>query len=470
MKSIVSLISLFLVTSICSAQIDSVSIDFESELEFPAQFLQFKSSISSRIDHRDNGFLYSANLTFGLGIYDISDPSSIELLFDLEPSMFGGLSVSTLQQKGNYLYLGLGDFQTENEASGLAIVDVTFPDSPVVQDIWTSTDFVNGVSHLDVYDDIVYLSIMNDGLLILDAHEVTDIKFVNTFIPDLSFPEISEGHHQGRGITKVGDILYYTFDRGGFRAIDVSDLDHPEEIQKYINLDLVSKATAAYNDVVVVDGYAYVSVDYCGLEVIDIRTDPWTLVEWYDPVDCQGLNWFGAEIHTNELVTACNDSLLFVSGGNSEVVVFDISDPSALKRIGGFFELDNELAAYGLHIMNNHVSVSYINNPINIPYVGNWGGLKLLTFAKLHATSSLEIENNDIISIFPNPVDSYLNLKNTEELKELSIFSMNGKLIKEYSRSEIEVGKIDVSQLLDGSYILKCSSNTSSFVEKIIKI
>ncbi len=469
MRSIVSLIFFLAAMNMSYSQLDSVTIEFEGEIEFPSQFLQLKSSIASRIDNRSDEYLYSANLSFGLGIYNISDPSDIKILLEIEIGSFEELSVSTLQQIGNYLFVGLGDFQKENPASGLAIIDVTTPENPIIQDIWVSEDFIFGVSHLDVYDGIVYLSVMDDGLLILDAQDVTDIKFVSNFVPDLAYPAVSDGHHQGRGITKVGDILFYAFDRGGLRAIDVSDISQPEEIQKYINPDLINKAVAAYNDVVVIDNYAYVSVDYCGLEVIDISTDPWTLVEWYDPVDCAGFNWFGAEIHTNELVSACNDSLLFVSGGNSEVVVFDISDPLNPERIGGFFELDNELAAYGLHVQGNKISVSYINNPLNIPYIGNWGGLKVLSFSKLKPTSSNDIENTHSISLYPNPVDSYLRLENFTGLTSLSIFSMNGAHLKDYRFSEIENGQIDVSYLNIGTYLLKYRLNSFTYTQKIVK-
>lgn len=469
MRTLVILLFLMVFSNPGISQIDSVDIQFESELEFPAQFLQFKSSIASRIDSRNEAYLYSANLIFGLGIYDISDPSNIVEILEMEVSSFQDLSVSTIQQIDNYLYVGLGDFQTENAASGLAILDITFPETPILKDIWVSDDYVNGVSHLDVYDEIVYLSMMNDGLLILDATEANDVQFVSQIIPDLTFAGLESEHYQGRGLTKQGSILYYTFDRGGFRAIDVSDIYHPVEVGKYINPDLIDKATAAYNDVIIVDNYAYLSVDYCGLEVLDISTSPWTLVEWYDPVDCQGFNWFGAEVHTNELVTACNDSLLFVSGGNSEVIVFDITDPTELKRIGGFFELDNELAAYGLHVLGNRISVSYINNPFNIPYVGNWGGLKMLSFSKLNTTNTTDIEKDNAITFYPNPVSINLQIENIKELKSARIFSANGECVLSYTLAEINRGYFDFSQLESGVYYLQYTSTDSVGIEKIVK-
>jgi len=469
MRSIISTLFLLFLVNLSISQIDSVGIEFQGEIEFPSQFLQLKSSISSRIDNRNNGYLYSANLIFGLGIYDISDPSNIEMLLDIEISTFEGLSVSTLQQVDNFLFVGLGDFQKENPASGLAIINVTIPENPILQDIWTSADFIFGVSHLDIYDGIAYLSMMDDGLLILDVNNVDDIQFVSSYIPDLTFPATSDGHHNGRGITKSGDILYYTFDRGGLRAIDVSDIYHPEEIQKYINPDLIDKATAAYNDVIVIGNYAYVSVDYCGMEVLDISTDPWTLVEWYDPVDCQGFNWFGADVHTNEVVTACNDSLLYISGGNSEVIVFDISDPLELKRVGRFFELNNELAAYGLHVLDDKISVSYINNPLNIPYVGNWGRLKLLSFTKMTATSLNDVENNSPSVFFPNPAYSYIEIANYNGINAISLFTLEGRFIKNFNLLEIENGRIDIRHWSNGTYLLKWESNTKSFSDIIVK-
>lgn len=468
MKSFILCIILLASFEFANAQIDSVVIKFESELEFPSQFLQLKSSIASRIDSRDNGYLYSANLVFGLGIYSIEYPTNITTVADLEISEFDGLSVSTLQQVGNHLYIGLGDFQTENMASGLAIINIADPENPIILDIWTSENFINGVSHLDVYDEIVYLSMMNDGLLILDAQEVSNIQYVSSFVPDLNYPQSSDGHHQGRGMTKVGDVLYYTFDRGGFRAIDVSDIYNLVEIHKYINTELISKATAAYNDVIVVGNYAYVSVDYCGLEVLDISSTPWTLVEWYDPVGCEGFNWFGAELHTNELITACNDSLLIVSGGNSEVMVFDISDPLTLKRIGGFFELDNELAAYGLHVHGDKISVSYINNPLNIPYIGNWGGLKILSFSKLSTTALTDSYFVKRVFFYPNPANATIEFESEDEIKSVDILSLEGRRIIHFDATDIRNNQIDLSKLLPGSYLINFLSDSSFSTELII--
>ncbi len=471
MKLFLSICLFFFTIPPTHSQIDSVSIAFQGEIEFPSQFLQLKSSIASRIDDRNDDYLYSANLSFGLGIYDISSPSDIQIVLEIGTEEFDGLSVSTIQQIGDYLYVGLGDFQTENPATGLAIFDISDLENPVLQDLWKSEDFIFGVSHLDVYEDIVYMSVMDDGLLILDAQDVTDIKFVSSFIPDLTFPASSDGHHQGRGITKVGDILYYTFDRGGIRSIDVSDIYHPVEIEKYINLDLISKATAAYNDVVVIDNYAYVSVDYCGMEVLDISSSPWLLVDWYDPVDCQGFNWFGAEVHTNELLPACNDSLLFVSGGNSEVIVFDISNPTELKRVGGFFELDNELAAYGLHVLDDKISVSYINNPLNIPYVGNWGGLKVLSFSKHKTTNTQDVKFNNSISLYPNPTDSYLIIQEIENLNfhKANIKSVNGDLIQQYDIENTN-NSIDISHLKSGTYLFELTLEDRVIIKRFVKI
>lgn len=469
MRSIILLL-LLINSNLSFSQIDSVAIHMESELEFPSQFLQLKSSIASRIDNRNNGILYSANLIFGLGIYDISSPSNIEPLLNMEINEFEGLSVSTIQQVDNQLFVGLGDFQKENPASGLAILDVTTPENPTISDIWTSENFIHGVSHLDIYDGIAYLSMMDDGLLILDVSNAEDIQFVSSYLPDLTFPSTSNGHHQGRGITKVGDTLFYTFDRGGLRAIDVSDIYHPEEVKKYINSDLISKATAAYNDVVVIGNYAYVSVDYCGLEVLDISTEPWTLVEWYDPVDCQGFNWFGADVHTNELVTACDDSLLFVSGGNSEVIAFDISNPAELIRVGSFFELDNELAAYGLHVLDDQISVSYINNPLNIPYVGNWGGLKMLSFSKMTSTSLNDVETSKAPLFFPNPAASNIQFEHFDHIKELCLFNLEGSHIENLSFADLENGQIDINHLPSGTYLLKWMSNGVAYTGKLVKI
>ncbi|MBK6643593.1 MAG: hypothetical protein IPG39_21350 [Bacteroidetes bacterium] len=102
----------------------------------------------------------------GLGIYDISQQGVISPVINLPVSTFNNLDVSTVEQKGNSLFVGIGDYQiTTNTSSGLAILDISNPLNPTIKDLWDSTLFGKGVSHLLLDGDYAYCSTMKDGIL-----------------------------------------------------------------------------------------------------------------------------------------------------------------------------------------------------------------------------------------------------------------------------------------------------------------
>lgn len=72
------------------------------------------------------------------------------------------------------------------------------------------------------------------------------------------------------------------------------------------------------------------------------------------------------------------------------------------------------------------------------------------------------------ISIYPNPVTNILTIvtSNKKKVSEVKLYSMDGKLILD---KKIQNNKIDLSDLTQGTYILKTDfSETSNF--KLIKL
>src|SRR5688572_9919445 len=91
--------------------------------------LQLKSDIPSTChfivmtmihDVLDRPYLYVANKTAGLVIYEISDPTTPSKVASVPISQYGNLDVMSLTQEGNYVYLALGDhFNKSGQASGM---------------------------------------------------------------------------------------------------------------------------------------------------------------------------------------------------------------------------------------------------------------------------------------------------------------------------------------------------------------
>ena len=85
----------------------------------------------------------------------------------------------------------------------------------------------------------------------------------------------------------------------------------------------------------------------------------------------------------------------------------------------------------------------------------------------------LGISNNEIsdnISIFPNPAKDIINIETTENIaiKTINIYSIDGKLI-EANKYSFNGGKLNISRLTTGSYILNLETDKGKFSKTIIK-
>lgn len=459
-----------------NAQIDSLFLNETAIHMFPS--FPVKSSFTSLFDKRQGmNYIYSANMEFGLGIYEIANTSIINPVLNIDITNFNNLDVSTIEQKGSTLYIGIGDFQVNtNSASGLAIVDISDPTAPIVKDIWDSTIFNHGISHLIIEGNYVYLSTMSDGIIILDVSNENNIIFKSHLQLDLNFPSPSTNAHNARGLKYVNDTLYVCFDRGGLRALDVTNKSNPTEIYKYINNSLNVQAAAAYNDITIKGNYAFVSVDYCGLEVLDISTFPFTSVQWFNPWGCNNTNWSGADLHTNEVMISNNDSLLFVTGGQSELIVFDITQPINTYKIGEFVNLNDTLATHGLDVWMNKIILSFIHTPFHIPpftpFFSDPGGLKLLSYNyTLLSTSILDPKiKDDSIKIFPNPNQSdVLTIESFEkEITEIIITNTIGQIIYLANNINKSVFQLSLSSFDKGVYFLLIKTKKGSLNQKLI--
>jgi hypothetical protein len=262
------------------------------------------------------------------------------------------------------------------------------------------------------------------------------------------------------------DTLWLCIDRQGFRKIDVSDRANPVEIGKYFNPVLYDDVRPANNEVVVIDRYAFISLDHCGMEVVDISSDSMEHLFLYDPLDCVTANWSGAAMHTNQLAFS-GDSLLFVSGADSEVLVFDIKNRATPLLVGAFGETGNMSATWGLDVRGEYAALAYVNPPLNIPYAANWGGLRILKWK--HYTDTLSglsgpgNQNQVILNVFPNPSTGLVHIETgvpASRPGNLYVVVHNVKGEKTYvSKTFNASAKIDLSSLPNGIYFIQLHSD-----------
>ena len=83
-----------------------------------------------------------------------------------------------------------------------------------------------------------------------------------------------------------------------------------------------------------------------------------------------------------------------------------------------------------------------------------------------------DVKKQNGISVFPNPTSGFVTIHNTKnsDLKTVEIYNVAGQLIKDFKlNSGTNKASLDMSQLLNGTYILKVKSESENNTVKVIK-
>jgi hypothetical protein len=108
----------------------------------------------------------------------------------------------------------------------------------------------------------------------------------------------------------------------------------------------------------------------------------------------------------------------------------------------------------------------YWGNPGNIVYNLTEASNNPRTF-----NSALNVENiSDNIDIYPNPANDFIFIRNSENIKSISISDISGKIISENEYKNSNEISIDISKMAKGIYFIKLTDNKNIFTKKIIKI
>lgn len=86
-----------------------------------------------------------------------------------------------------------------------------------------------------------------------------------------------------------------------------------------------------------------------------------------------------------------------------------------------------------------------------------------------NTTSISEEETKKIISIFPNPTSDYINVNSTENIRNINLMDLTGKVIFNHIGNDLKL--IDISNINKGLYILNITlQNDSEYSTKIFKL
>jgi len=472
-----------IIPSISTAQsIDSVTLTEVGRYQhgyvsFPDSFSA--PTLSSRIDRLGRPYIYMACSDSGLMVLDISEPGSPQVASRMYPSVFGGLKVMNLEQYGNLLYLAVGDLAGNGQNPGLAILDISDPADPLLLETYTHAPFTHGSAIVKVHEGFAYLGAMEEGIVVLDVIDPENIAFRSSFLPpDPTWPDIVNYPANARGMAITGDMLYLAFDAGALRAIDISDPGALTEVGRYVNPSHPIFTNPAYNNVLVLNDRLYATIDYCGLEIVDI-SDPgnMTQVNWLNPWNCSGFNWFGSDGHDNEMLTALGDSLLFVSGADSEIMVYDITDPDEPVLKGGHILPNDSAATWGVDLFGDLVVGNFINNhglPLQ-PYDSKYGGVVLFNWEVDISTGLHEDPiGNELLTVFPNPTDGIFTIRMPQGLpwiQDLVITDIIGRPVQKagiLNGGPENTVTVDLSGHDVGLYLIVCTLGDQRLVSRLV--
>lgn len=103
--------------------------------------------------------------------------------------------------------------------------------------------------------------------------------------------------------------------------------------------------------------------------------------------------------------------------------------------------------AFNEHVADNFNDGAFIG--LDLVNVDIWSGVN-------------QIEQNDVVSVFPNPANDKLFVK-ANNLKSVEIFNITGEIVAKYSN----VNVINISDLAKGSYFVKVLTDSKVITEKI---
>lgn len=445
------------------------------QLQSQTQML-FSVPIGIVADRLNRPFCYVAGKEGGLSIFNISNIQAPQLVQSVSTALFDSLDIMYLFQDSIYLYVALGNFfGTVPEKPGMAILDISIPSNPQVLDFWEWPTVAKGASTVVVSGNYAYLAAMTQGVFILNISTKNNITMESNFIPDPNWPVMNPNAVQApnaRGMAYRNDTLFLCYDAGGLRVLDVSNKTNPIQIAQYLNPGSSGKQEA-FNHIILDGGLAYIAEDYCGMEVVDIsNASSISQVGWWNPWNCQlpATQWNGCPGHCNQMAFNQNQKIVYLSSGDSELRIIDVSNPALPDSCNGFGPVGNSKACWGVDVFNPNIYITYINS--FIPFFSNWAGFKIVNWPLISGLYETPLEQEEL-TVTPNPVHDYFTLSSIQYSKfenkyDVYVYNSLGALCMRCNQVNPDE-QIDCSSLQPGVYMLKAKNSNSCSSRKFVK-
>lgn len=116
-------------------------------------------------------------------------------------------------------------------------------------------------------------------------------------------------------------------------------------------------------------------------------------------------------------------------------------------------------------------------NPLNNGYVFLDVGFSTVTGAVFLAEVEtgcviLSLNQNKInnsLTIYPNPTNGFIKIKSFVNIQNISLYDLNGRILKKINNSNSNEETIDLSSFSDGVYLLEVQTELGKTINKIVK-
>jgi len=134
----------------------------------------------------------------------------------------------------------------------------------------------------------------------------------------------------------------------------------------------------------------------------------------------------------------------------------------------GFYAQAQVTVSYTYDNLNRLTQASY-NNGVGIQY--SYDALGNRTQETKTSTLSVEeVTSVKNFKLYPNPFKDELNLSSdNQNIQEISIIDMTGKLVKQITNINATTYQLDASYLITGNYLIQIKTDEGVEVHKVIK-
>jgi hypothetical protein len=295
----------------------------------------------------EDDLVYLADGMGGLKIIDVSNKSNPILIGDYDD----GGDVRDVYVSGDYAYIA--DFQ-----DGLEIVDISNPKKPVFISIFESIH----AEGIFVQGGYAYIAADSSGIFILDISNPTNPVNLTQY-------KVS-GSGYAKGIVVRDSLAYIAEGSEGLRIVNVSDPRNP------VNINSIKYETGFSWNVDLNGDFAYLADGIGGLEIYNI-SDP------FNPI-------FTDQYHDIDFYNdvAIVEKYAFIANGNRGLLTLDISNPYLISQVNrhrffdpysgqskGIFTSGNYAYMADMNAGLGIINISNRNNPVRVGFFDEGGNV-----------------------------------------------------------------------------------------------